>query len=170
MEGADPGYWLDLFTGKTWDEFRRAGATVTGFRQGSRGICERIRQGDILLAYVTGVKRWVGALEVVGPSSDTTRIWADDAFPVRFMVKPLVLLEAIYGVALEDLEGKVAFFSGPQHHGGYRGFFRRSPNRFERVSDGKLVMQLLQEAASNRVARPIDERAYRRRPGYLLRG
>jgi hypothetical protein len=170
MQGAGPVYWLDLFTGKTWDEFRKAGATVTGFRQGSRGTCERIRQGDILLAYVTGVKRWVGALEVVGPSSDATRIWADDAFPIRFTVKPLVLLEAIYGVALEDLEGKVAFFAGPQHHGGYRGFFRRSPNRFERASDGKLVMQLLQEAASNRVARPIDERAYRRRPAYLLRG
>jgi hypothetical protein len=26
-------YWLDLFTGTTWDEFRGAGACVTGFRE-----------------------------------------------------------------------------------------------------------------------------------------
>ena len=113
MQGAGPAYWLDLFTGKTWDEFRKAGATISGFRQGSRGVCERIRQGDILLAYVTGVKRWVGALEVVGPSSDSTRIWADDDFPVRFTVKPLVLLDAIYGVGLEDLEGEGGILRRP---------------------------------------------------------
>ena len=54
MQDAGPAYWLDLFTGKTWDEFREAGGTVTGFRQGSAGICNRIRPGDILLCYLTG--------------------------------------------------------------------------------------------------------------------
>ncbi len=170
MQDAGPGYWLDLFTGRTWDEFRAAGAAITGFRQGSASVCKRIRPGDILVCYVTGVKRWVGGLEVVGPSGDTSRIWTDDAFPVRFAVRPLVLLDAVYGVALDDLEGKVAFFAGGQHRGGYRGFFRSSPAKFERVSDGELVMNLLQKAAANRFARPIDERAYRRRPAYLLRG
>lgn len=170
MQDAGPAYWLDLFTGKTWDEFRRAGAKVTGFRQGSAGVCKRVRPGDILICYLTGVKRWVGALEVAGSSSDTTHIWADDAFPVRFEVRPLVLLDAVYGVPMEHLEGKVAFFAGREHHGGYRGFLRRSPNRFERTSDGELLMRLLREAESDRVSRPIDERAYRRRPGYLLRG
>ena len=29
-------YWLDLFTGRTWDEFRQAGATVSGFRKTQR--------------------------------------------------------------------------------------------------------------------------------------
>src|SRR5262249_26611956 len=112
----------------------------------------------------------VGGLEVVGPSGDTSRIWTDDAFPVRIAVRPLVLLDAVYGVALDDLEGKVAFFARRQHRGGYRGFFRSSPAKFERVGHGELVMNLLQKAAVNRVARPIDERAYRRRPAYLLRG
>jgi hypothetical protein len=170
MQDARPAYWLDLFAGKTWDEFRAAGATVTGFRRGSTTICKRVRPGDILVCYVTGVKRWVGALEVVGPTADTARIWADDEFPVRFEVRPIVLMEAVYGVALDDLEGRVAFFAGPQHRGGYRGFFRGSPRRFERGSDGELVTRLIREAATNRVARPIDERAYHRRPAYLVRG
>src|SRR5262249_41618958 len=96
MQDAGPAYWLDLFTGKTWDEFRAAGAAITGFRQGSASVCKRIRPGDILVCYVTGVKRWVGGLEVVGPSGDTSRIWTDDAFPVRIAVRPLVLLDAVY--------------------------------------------------------------------------
>jgi hypothetical protein len=170
MPDAGPVYWLDLFTGKTWDEFRTAGANTTGFRQGSAAVCNRIRARDILVCYVTGVKRWVGALEVVGPTTDQTRIWEDDAFPVRFTVRPIVLLDAIHGVAMEDLEGKVAFFAGPQHYGGYRGFVRRSPNRFDRASDGELLVNLLRQAEKDRVARPIDERAYRRRPAYLLKG
>jgi hypothetical protein len=29
---AKPTYWLDLFTGTTWQEFLDAGAKVSGFR------------------------------------------------------------------------------------------------------------------------------------------
>ncbi len=170
MPGDGRSYWIDLFTGKTWDEFRATGATVTGFRTRAATVSKRIRPGDVLLCYVTGVKRWVGALEVTGPSTDTTRIWSDDVFPVRFDVRPVVVLDALYGVRLEDLEGRVAFYAGPQHRGGYRGFFRSSPAKFERSADGELVMSLLREAEAERVARPMDERAYRRRPAYLLRG
>jgi len=57
-------YWLDLFTGTTWQEFQNAGSRVSGFRQRMRNIASKIQPGDILLAYLTGVMRWVGALEV----------------------------------------------------------------------------------------------------------
>ena len=59
-------YWLDLFTGTTWREFRVAGANVSGFRSSRQKMVERIKPGDILLCYLTGVMRWVGALEVIG--------------------------------------------------------------------------------------------------------
>ncbi len=26
-------YWLDLFTGTTWEEFQQAGSSITGFRE-----------------------------------------------------------------------------------------------------------------------------------------
>jgi len=57
-------YWLDLFTGTTWKEFREAGATVSGFSAKRRSVAERVKTGDIFLCYLTGVMRWVGALEV----------------------------------------------------------------------------------------------------------
>jgi hypothetical protein len=86
-------YWLvDLFTGTTWDEFRADGAKVSGFRHRMRKAVERIEEGDILLCYLTGVMRWVGALEVVGRSKDSRRIWKFDDFPARVAVKPMVIL------------------------------------------------------------------------------
>lgn len=106
-------YWLDLFTGTTWKEFRQAGARISGFRSTTKGIAKQVKPGDIFICYLTGVMRWVGALEVVGPSLDRTRIWQFDAFPVRFEVQPLVILDPEHGVPMADLEGKVAFFSAP---------------------------------------------------------
>lgn len=50
-------YWLDLFTGTTWDEFRNAGAKVSGFRPRMRNTVAKIKSGDILLCYMTGVMR-----------------------------------------------------------------------------------------------------------------
>ena len=33
-------YWLDLFTGKTWEEFIKHGGAVSGFKMRMRNICE----------------------------------------------------------------------------------------------------------------------------------
>jgi hypothetical protein len=76
-------YWLDLFTGTTWNEFREAGAKVSGFRSTRQKIVNKIKPGDILLCYLTGVMRWVGALEVIGPSKDISKIWEFDDFQAR---------------------------------------------------------------------------------------
>ncbi len=53
-------YWLDLFTGTTWREFRDADGWTSGFSHRMRGTVARIAKGDILLRYLTGVMRWVG--------------------------------------------------------------------------------------------------------------
>jgi len=66
-------YWLDLFTGRTWKEFRDSGANISGFRERRRNTVKSIKSGDILLCYLTGVMRWIGALEVVGQSNDTKK-------------------------------------------------------------------------------------------------
>jgi hypothetical protein len=161
-------YWLDLFTGTTWKEFRQAGARISGFRSTTKGIAKQVKPGDIFICYLTGVMRWVGALEVVGPSLDRTRIWQFDAFPVRFEVQPLVILDPEHGVPMADLEGKVVFFSGPKHRGKFNGFVRRSPNRFQRPEDGALVLDLLRRAESQPVLRPVDPKKLARKPLYRV--
>src|SRR5215468_2671589 len=97
-------YWLDLFTGTTWNEFRKSESKISGFRTRMRNAAAKVQPGDILLCYLTGVMRWVGALEVVCATDDQTKIWSDEAFPVRFEVNPLIQLDPEHGVPM----GRVA--------------------------------------------------------------
>lgn len=157
-------YWLDLFTGTTWDEFRKAGSAVSGFRERQKKYANNIRPGDVLLCYLTGVMRWVGALEVIGPSEDKTPIWKFDQFPVRFAVRTLVVLDAETGVPMEELEGRVAFYETPKDRGKFKGFVRGSPNRFHRSEDGSLILDLLRRAERSPVSRPVDAKKLARKP------
>lgn len=157
-------YWLDLFTGTTWEEFRNSGSNVSGFSDRMRRNVERISAADVLLCYLTGVMRWVGALEVTGPSQDKKRIWKDAEFPARVAVKPLVLLSPENGVPMAELEGKVSFYRGSQDRGKFNGFVRMSPNLFRTQADGDMILDLLRGAERTPVARPVDARKLARKP------
>jgi hypothetical protein len=102
-------YWLDLFTGQTWQEFRDYGGSVSGFRKRMHNAVERIKPGDILLCYLTGVMRWVGALEVEDRSRDKKKIWQFDDFPERLSVKPIVYCHPSTGRAAHAREPPEAF-------------------------------------------------------------
>ena len=156
-------YWLDLFSGTTWEEFHRAGNNVTGFREKQRTRAGKVKAGDIFLCYLTGVMRWVGALEVIGPSQDNRPIWSHD-FPVRFDVKPLIILDAECGIPMESLKGRVSFFLEDSDRGKFKGIIRGSPNRFQQDADGRLVFELLEEARRNPIRRPVDPKKLARTP------
>ena len=85
----------------------------------------------------------MGALEVIGPTADSSPIWKEADFPVRFEVRPLILLEAEQGIPMDELVGKVDFFTGPQERGKFKGFVRGSPNLFKCQDDGRLILDLL---------------------------
>ena len=46
-------YWLDLFTGTTWDEFRGSGASVAGFTNRMHRTVQAIQEGAIGEEHVT---------------------------------------------------------------------------------------------------------------------
>ncbi len=161
-------YWLDLFTGTTWREFRDAGAKISGFSARRRSVAERVKSGDILLCYLTGVMRWVGALEVTGRSDSTDRIWKDQEFPVRFSVNPLIMLEPEHGVPMEQLQGQVKFFATPKDKGKFRGFVRASPNPFQDPKDAELILGLLRDAQRAPVSRWVDPKKLARKPLYRV--
>lgn len=160
-------YWLNLFTGSTWDEFRKDGGTVTGFRERMGRSAARVKPGDIFLCYLTGVKQWVGALEVLGPSSDDRLIWSVDQFPVRFAVKQLVALSPEYGVPMDRFEGRLDFYQGPEHRGKFKGFLRMSPNLFKRRTDGDTIIKALRQSERNPVKVKLDPRKLARKPRYF---
>jgi len=71
-------YWLDLLSGVTWNEFRKAGSKIIGFRETLWTTIQKIKEGDVFLCYLTGISRCIGLLEVTGkPFRDETVIWKD---------------------------------------------------------------------------------------------
>jgi hypothetical protein len=52
---AKRGYWLDLFTGTTWKELIEAGGSISGFSESRWNIVQKVRVGDYLLCYLTGI-------------------------------------------------------------------------------------------------------------------
>ncbi|RPJ78752.1 MAG: hypothetical protein EHM20_03165 [Alphaproteobacteria bacterium] len=168
-------YWLSLFTGTTWEEFQKAGSSVSGFNKRSQKTVDKIESGDIILCYITGVMHWVGALEVVGPTNDARQIWnlgndSDELnFPVRLAVKPILTLNPEYGVPMKELEGKVSFYESPDDRlKGFRGFIRRSPTKFKE-NDGNCVFELLKEAEKNPVIKEIDYKKMGKIPLYKVK-
>jgi len=113
---------------------------------------------------MTGVMRWVGALEVLGPSDDKTEIWSIAEFPASLDVKSLVMLEAETGVPMSALKGHVEFYRGPEDKGRFRGFIPRGANPFQVQRDGDFVMSLLREAKANPTERPVDPKKLERKP------
>jgi hypothetical protein len=155
-------YWLDLFTGTTWDEFQNAGSQTTGFREHNRKRASGIKPGDVLLCYLTGVKRWVGLLEVNGEMfHDTSQIWAEEIFPIRFPVSPLVMLKAEYGVPMEELKGQLSFFPADAAPGSWSGLVRGSPTRYKKT-DGDVIALAIRAAKDHPISRPVDPKKLKR--------
>ncbi|EYF00685.1 hypothetical protein [Chondromyces apiculatus] len=161
-------YWLASFNGTTYEEFQEAGATVLGFRKGAQNEAafNQIKPGDIILGYITSVSRWVAVLEAMGPTKSKAQIWLDDEFPLRLKVRPQILLKVEHGVALDDLEGRVDFYPDASVKGQFKGFLRRSPNRFRLDKDGALLLRLMKKAQDDPVSRPVAAWKYKRKLRY----
>jgi predicted RNA-binding protein len=98
-------YWLDLFTGTTWEEFKAAGSSVSGFRESRWSTVQKIKQGDYLICYLTGISRFIGILEVTDTAfKDNTEIWKDEDFPCRLRVKSVAELAPEAGVPVFELK------------------------------------------------------------------
>jgi hypothetical protein len=155
-------YWLDLFTGTTWAEFQKAGAKITGFREHNWKRASGIKSGDIFLCYMTGVKRWVGLLEVTGERhKDDSPIWGEEVFPVRFAVKPLVILEPEHGVPMKELEGKLSFYETGAPPGRWTGYLPCSPTKYKKA-DGEVIVAAIKDAAENPIEKPVDPKLLKR--------
>jgi hypothetical protein len=153
----DPQHWLDLFTHKTWTEFLRAGGTVSGFRESRWNIVQKIRKGDLLLSYLTGISRWIGILEVTGkPFIDKkTRIWDFDTFPARVPVRAVTLLEPETAVPIVEMRDRLSIFRNLKSPYAWTGAVRSSPAMWSR-EDGSAVVAAIEHAAKHPQKRPYD--------------
>jgi predicted RNA-binding protein len=157
-------YWLDLFTGVTWNEFKDAGGKISGFRESRWNTVQKIKPGDYFLCYLTGVSRFIGILEVVSkPFQDNTPIWSDEEFPCRLNVKVIIDLIPETAIPVHELRDNLSFFQDLKSPHAWTGQFRASPAKWK-TSDGETVVKALLEAKKNPVIRPIDKRKLAYRP------
>lgn len=157
-------YWLDLFTGTTWQEFLDAGGNISGFRESRWKTVQKIKPGDYLLCYLTGVSRWIGILEVVSrPFKDDTPIWKFDTFPCRMEVKIVTSLEPETAVPVLDLKDRLAIFDNIKNPNRWGILFRGSPKKLI-LQDGEEIVKTIQFAAKNPIKRPVDPKKLARKP------
>jgi hypothetical protein len=158
-------YWLDLFTWTTWQEFQKAGCSVSGFRESRWKIVQKIQEGDYLLCYLTGLSRFIGLLEVASKPFQKfdKEIWKDEEFPCRFRVKPIIQLIPETAIPVTELRDILSFFQNQTSPIAWTGHFRSSPFKWK-DSDGEAVLKALQEAQENPVKRPFDTRKLKYRP------
>lgn len=162
-----PRYWLDLFTGTTWDEFVEAGAEVSGFRESRWSTVKNIRPGDRLICYLTGVSRFIGMLEVMSePYQDDTPIWSSEDFPCRMKVRALVTLIPETAVPIHDLRDRLSIFEKLSSPHAWTGRLRGSPAKWK-ATDGDAILDALREAELHPVERPVDPKKLARRPRAL---
>ena len=155
-------YWLNLFTGRTWREFQAVGSNVSGFREHNWNRARGIKSGDMFLCYLVGVKRWVGLLEVTGERfRDDSPIYEEEVFPVRFPVKPVVVLRPEHGIPMESFAGKLSFYAAGASYRQWSGRVRGSPAKYER-EDGEVIAAAIREAEANPVVRPVDAKKLER--------
>ncbi len=160
----DRNYWLDLFTGATWQEFMEAGATVSGFRERRWKTVQRIKPGDYLLCYLTGVSRFIGVLEVASePYWDESPLWKDEVFPCRVQVEDIATLTPETAVPIFDLREQLTIFRDLKSPGAWTGHVRGSPAKWD-DSDGESVVYAVMEAVENPIKRPVDASKLARRP------
>lgn len=159
-------YWLDLFTGTTWEEFLAAGGEVSGHRATRWSIVQKMQPGDWLLCYVTGISRWIGILEVTGLAfKDSKPIWKGDAYPARVPVKVIEALKPEHAVPVTSLKDKLSYFDSPSPYGWVQ-HFRASP-LLEQPENATAVVEAIQEAALHPVARSYSMAKWKRVPHIL---
>lgn len=90
-------YFISIFSPETYQGFSRSRRDTAGFRlRHKQTAADRIKRGDILVCYLTGLSRWCGLLEITeGPYIDYTPIFVSnrDPFVVRFRVRLLTWLD-----------------------------------------------------------------------------
>ncbi len=98
-------YYLDLFSPETYEAFSKSDQTVTGFRPRQSNAASKIKKGDFMICYMTGLSRWIGILEVLGDffEDSSPRFYSeDDPFSIRFKVKPVVWLRKEHAIPIHD--------------------------------------------------------------------
>lgn len=151
-------YWLNLFTWNTWKEFLAAGGKTSGFRKARWRTVQRMKPGDYLLCYMTGISRFFAILEIMGePFQDDSPIWSEADFESRIPVRVVLELPPEHAIPVKTLRAELSYFQDLKSPNAWTGHFRGSPTK-EKHQDAQVIISALQEAKRNPIKREFDAR------------
>lgn len=159
-------HYITLFSPETYRRFTESGRTVSGVRAKNRKAAERVTPGDVLVAYLTGLSRWIGLFEVKGPMyEDETPLFGDsgEQFTVRFPIRAAVWLTIEQGLPIRDplLWNALSFTSAHQPSSSTwtmpvrTSLFRLDPE------DAAILDSALRAQAQRPMSHPLDAREQR---------
>lgn len=167
-------YFKNVFSETSWNEFLAHGETkgsyITGFPERYRKWAKRVRTGDKFICYLgKGTKRICGLLEAKSEAFyDTKRIWADDTYPIRFEVNPIIIFEDTnLCIPFKPLWHQTEDFKRRLNAGKatnlWGHYWIRSFGEIP-SSDGRMFENAIREQQKSLVATPIPEkRKYERK-------
>lgn len=159
-------HYITLFAPETYRRFTESARNVSGVRSRNRKAAERVRPGDVLIAYMTGVSRWVGLFEVTGRCyDDPTPLFSDkdDPYSLRFPIETRIWLSPDQGLPIRDpaLWSKLSFTRQHQPTSAtWTNAVRTSLYKLE-DGDAALLSARLREQAEQPRAYPLDNREVR---------
>ncbi len=157
-----------MFTGTTWQEFLKAGGNVSGFKENRWATARRIKPGDYLLCYVTGISRFIGVLEVTSKAfkDSKNKIWEFDTFPSRLEVKILVKLDPENAVLFSTIKKRLLMYQKLKNPASWGMLVRGSPKKLD-PEDGELIVKAIYDAQKNPIPISYDKKKFNRIPRYL---
>jgi predicted RNA-binding protein len=152
-------YWLDLFTPRTWEEARKNGFKLSGFRESRWGVVSKIEPGDFLVCYITKISRFSGILKVISrPYKDAEKardVWKGDFFPCVMDVKPVITLDFLHSVPTTEVIPKLTIAAK------WGGIVRGSPNRIPK-EDGDTIRIILENSKEENIEYPLAKKVVTR--------
>ncbi len=153
-------YWTSIYSGETWDKLLSMPDKFIGAPERRWSTMQRIKVGDIIFAYVTGISRYVAIMEVTGAPFKDDSIFGE-GYPCCAPVKILLQLDLEHAVPVKQLQ-ELSIFQTEGSNKSWPVHFRRSPVK-EKEKDAQIIMRALENAAQNPVVRPIDpKKLYRK--------
>jgi len=92
-------HYIVVTSPENWEKTAARGWTLLGLKSTKPGQAAGFKAGDKVVAYATGIKKFIGAVEVTsGMFVDHTPIWGSPSkpgedYPHRLETKPIVTLE-----------------------------------------------------------------------------
>ena len=140
-------FWVSLFTVTSWQEAKSREKFLVGFNNNQKKLAAQIKVGDLLLAYLTKVSRFIAVLKVTKKAqSFDDEMWSEGLFPTRVEVEILDELSVEKSIPVSALIGKLSFLQNEDDYKSARWsiHIRSSPRRWS-AENGNAVWGLIKD-------------------------